>query len=188
LFVLSPLLLLAVPGFILWQRSGEHRPEFWVALSSAATIFWFNSSSIMWWGGFAVGPRYLLPMLPFLALAICFTLRRWSGRRWFQGLLMILSGWSLAATWGLTLAEQAFPKDTIRNPLVEYAWPNWQAGNIARNFGTIVGFPGLWSLVPLATILALIIIVWWWLSRRNEPNLTEESNSLKPTSTSAEYA
>jgi hypothetical protein len=188
LFVLSPFLLLAIPGFVLWYRSGEHRPEFWVALSSVATIFWFNSSSIMWWGGFAIGPRYLLPMLPFLALAIIFGLRQWVRQRWFQGLVIVLCSWSFITTWGLTLAEQAFPSDTIRNPLLEYAWPNWQAGNIARNVGTILGFRGLWSLLPLLVSLTIIIVAWWWLSRRSEANLSEEANSLKQTPTSAKYA
>jgi len=133
LFVLSPLLLLVVPGFILWYRSGEHRPEFWVALTSVLAMFLFNSSSIMWWGGFTVGPRYLLPMLPFMALPIVFVFREWGDRVWMRVLGIPLCAWSLIATWGLTLAEQAFPPDTFRNPLVEYAWPNWQTGNIARN-------------------------------------------------------
>ena len=31
-------------------------------------IFLFNASSAMWWAAFAVGPRYLLPMLPFFVL------------------------------------------------------------------------------------------------------------------------
>jgi hypothetical protein len=166
LFVLSPLLLLAVPGFVLWHRSGEHRPEFRVALTSVLAMFSFNSSSIMWWGGFAVGPRYLLPMLPFMALPIIFVLREWKGQTWVRVLVIVLSAWSLIATWGLTLAEQAFPPDTLRNPLVEYAWPNWQAGNIARNLGMFLHLPGLASLIPLLVGVAALLVALWFLSRR----------------------
>jgi hypothetical protein len=80
--------------------------------------------------------------------------------------------WSLVATWGLTLAEQAFPSDAIFNPLVQYAWPNWLAGNIARNFGTILGFKGVWSVVPLLIMLILIAMSWWFLNRRtDEPEI-----------------
>jgi hypothetical protein len=168
LFILSPLLLLSVPGFVLWWRSGKHRPELLVAVSSVLVTFLFNSSSVMWWGGFAIGPRYLLPMLPFMALPIIFVFREWGNWWWLRGLAIILFGWSLIATWGLTLAEQAFPPDTVRNPLLEYAWPNWQVGNIARNFGTVLGFPGLWSLMPLMILLTLMGVGWWLLSRRSE--------------------
>lgn len=156
LFVLSPVMLLAIPGFILWYRSNEYRPEWIVALTSVGAMFLFNASSIMWWGGYAVGPRYILPMMPFLALPLIFVFRVWLGRIWLQILTGALAVWSLVATWGLTLAEQAFPPDTVRNPLFQYAWPNWRAGNIARNLGMFAGLRGLWSLLPLmATLLAL---------------------------------
>ncbi|MDH4135284.1 MAG: hypothetical protein OEW09_01010, partial [Anaerolineae bacterium] len=167
LFVLSPLLLLAVPGFILWWRSGEHRPELWVALTSVLAMFLFNSSSIMWWGGFAVGPRYLLPMLPFMALPIVFVLRERENRTWMRVLTIALFAWSLIATWGLTLAEQAFPPDTLRNPLVEYVWPNWQRGNIARNLGMFLHFPGLASLLPLLVGVTTLLTALWFLARKD---------------------
>jgi hypothetical protein len=167
LFVLSPLLLLAVPGFVLWGRSGRHRAEFWVALFSVLAMFLFNSSSIMWWGGFAVGPRYLLPMLPFMALPIIFVLGKWEDWAWLRGLVVVLSAWSLIATWGLTLAEQAFPPETLRNPLMEYAWPNWQTGNIARNLGMFLHLPGLVSLLPLLVGVMALLTSLWFLARQD---------------------
>jgi len=165
LFVLSPWLLLAFPGFWLWRRSRERGPEFWVAVTSLFSFFLFNSSSGMWWGGFAIGPRYLLPMLPFMALSIIFVFREWGGRLWLRVLTAVLMLWSLAATWGLTLAEQAFPSDAIRNPFVAYAWPNWLAGNIARNVGTLLGLRGVLSLLPLGIVLVVISAGWWMLNR-----------------------
>jgi hypothetical protein len=165
LFVLSPVLLLALPGFGLWWRSGRHRAEWWVALSSSLAFFLFNASSVMWWGGFAVGPRYLLPGLPFLALPLGFELDAWGHRSGFRVLAGVLAAWSLVATWGLTLAGQAFPSDTLRNPLLEYAWPNWAAGNIARNVGSVLGLRGAASLLPLAVALALILALIGWLAR-----------------------
>jgi len=190
LFVLSPILLLALPGFILWWRSGQHRVEFWVAALSMLTIFLFNASSGMWWGGFAIGPRYLLPMLPLMALALIFVFDQGSWRGWLSGLVIVLSVWSAVATWGLTLAEQAFPSDTIRNPWLEYAWPNWQDGNIARNFGTILGLQGLWSLLPLLSIISLIGVGWWLIYRWRDLDFrVERANStdtLKQNPTSAQ--
>jgi len=173
LFVLSPLLLLAVPGFVLWWRSGEHRPEFWVALASVLATFLFNSSSIMWWGGFAIGPRYLLPMLSFMALSIIFVFREWGNRMGIEALCIVLFVWSLTATWGLTLAEQAFPPEIFRNPLVEYAWPNWQVGNIARNLGMFLHLPGILSLLPLLVGVMALLVAMWFLSRKGLASMTE---------------
>jgi hypothetical protein len=173
LFVLSPLLLLAFPGFVLWYRSREHRPEMWVALASIGAMFLFNSSSIMWWGGFAVGPRYLLPMLPFMAVSLVAVFREWKGRAWARVSSVALGIWSLVATWGLTLAGQAFPPDTLRNPLVEYAWPRWQVGNVARNLGVFLHLPGVLSLVPLLVGIAALLAGLWLLSRRGPGPATE---------------
>jgi hypothetical protein len=167
LFVLSPLLLLAVPGFILWWRFVEHRTEFWVALASVLAMFLFNSSSIMWWGGFAIGPRYLLPMLPFMALPMIFIFREWKKQVWIRVLSIALFAWSLIATWGLTLAEQAFPPEIFRNPLVEYAWPNWQTGNIARSLGMFLHLPGILSLLPLLVGVTALLAALWFLSRKD---------------------
>lgn len=173
LFVLSPLLLLAVPGLVLWWRSGEHRPEFWVALTSTLAMFLFNASSVMWWGGFAVGPRYLLPMLPFMALPIVFVFREPGNRKWVRMLCAFLFAWSLVATWGLALAGQAYPSDTLRNPLSEYAWPNWRTGNIARNLGMFLDLPGLASLVPLLAGIGVLLAILWFLARQYSPTMSQ---------------
>jgi hypothetical protein len=165
LFPLSPLLLLAVPGFILWWRTGKYRAEWWVSFGSILAMFLFNSSSIMWWGGFAVGPRYLLPMLPFMTLPIIFIFIEWRKRLVVHILTAILFLWSWIATWGLTLAEQAFPNNDLQNPLIEYAWPNWLAGNIARNWGTMLKLHGVFSLLPLLLISAALLTGMGWLAR-----------------------
>jgi hypothetical protein len=166
LFVLSPWLLLFFPGLSLWWRSGSYRAEFWVVVSSVVLMFLFNASSIMWWGGFAVGPRYMLPMLPFMVLPVVFTFERWHNQVWFRFLASSLIIWSMIATWGLSLAGQAFPSDSIRNPLLEYALPNWLEGNIARNMGTMIGLPGLWSLFPLLLLLLFFLAANWVYHRR----------------------
>jgi hypothetical protein len=171
LFILSPVMLLAAAGFVAWWRSAVLRAEFWVAFASAVSMFGFTTASIMWWGGFAVGPRYLLPGLPFLALGLAHAHRAWGRALAFRVTLGLACAWSLVATWGLTFAGQAFPSDVIRNPLLEYAWPNWLAGNVARNVGTLMGLRGAASLVPLAALLAVCVVVGWPATRGNVPAL-----------------
>ena len=176
LFVLSPLLLLSVPGFALWWRSGEQRALWVVCLSSVLAFLTFNSSSSMWWGGFAIGPRYLLPALPFLAVSIIFVFRAWGRHTWLRMLSALLFAWSLVATWSMTLAEQAFPSDAIRdNPFVEFALPNWLVGNIARNLGTLMGFSGEWSLLPLALVVLLVVGGAWFAAQRSPASTVASS-------------
>jgi hypothetical protein len=166
LFVLSPVLLLAVPGFIVWWRTREYRVEWAVALASVLAFFLFNSSSIMWWGGFAIGPRYLLPMFPFMVLPIAYFIRRSGTRTWAKLLVGTLSVWSLVAVWGLTLAGQHFPTEEHRFPLWEYAWPAWQQGNIARNVGMFLRLPGIISLLPLVVVVAAVLGILFLVSTR----------------------
>ena len=176
LFFYAPITLLFLPGFFLWWRSGKFRPEGILAVFCVLSMFLFNSASVMWWGGFAVGPRYLLPMLPFMAVSWIFPVLYWKRSRLLVSGIIIISLWSCITVWGMTLAGRAFPPDTLRNPLVEYALPNWMSGNVARNVGTVIGFPGVLSLLPLFVIYLGLGFGFWWPLRKIRQS--QESLSL----------
>jgi uncharacterized membrane protein len=169
LFFLSPILLFCLPGFVYWWKNRSLRSEFWAALGIVAAMFLFNASSIMWWGGFAVGPRYFLPAVPFLALAAGIAFQQWAGFRWFQLTAGALAIWSFIVNCGLTVAGQAFPPDTIVNPILDYALPNWLSGNIARNFGTVLGLKGTASLLPLLGLVMVLVLLWGMYSTKYAP-------------------
>jgi hypothetical protein len=165
LFVRAPWLLLAVPGFVLWFRSGARRGAFWAVLAAVAGLTLFYGSSIMWWGGFGVGPRYLVPMLPFLALAAAFGVRVLWGRPAGRLIACGLVAASGLLVWAETLAGQSFPFDTLHNPWLEYTLPAWLAGDIARNLGMALGLRGPLSLLPLVLTLAALIALLVWPPR-----------------------
>lgn len=168
LFFYAPITLLFFPGIYLWWRSGKFRAEWSLVVYSVLAMFLFNSASVMWWGGFAVGPRYLIPMMPFMALAWIFPIVSWQKKRLFMVGTAVLAVWSLVATWGLTLAGRAFPSDTLLNPLVEYALPNWLSGNIARNVGTVFGLQGAESLLPLLVAYLGLGFGLFWVLRKGD--------------------
>ena len=157
---MSPVLLLALPGFVYLWRERKYRAEALVSLLSVLSFLAFNSSSSMWWGGFAVGPRYLIPMLPFLAWPMIFFLERHGQMAWAKVLYGGLAVLSLGLVWGLTWAGQTFPEEIWRSPWAEFAVPHLARGDLARNFGMLLGLPSWWSLMPLAVIVALIGIIW----------------------------
>ncbi len=179
LFFYSPITLLFFPGIILWWRSRKFRPEWVLVVFSVLSMFLFNSASIMWWGGFAVGPRYLLPMLPFMAVSWIFPLLAWKGKPWFLATVGLMAMWSLIAVWGLTLAGRSFPSDTLRNPLIEYALPNWIQENIARNAGTVLRLHGVSSLSLLAVLYSIVGIglVWAVLKSETAPSSPQVADS-----------
>jgi hypothetical protein len=160
LFYLSPVLLLALAGFWACYRTGRYRAELLVSLWAVASFLLFNSSSAMWWGGFAVGPAYLVPMLPFLALGLVFFLQRWGGRGWARALVAGLAVLSFVLVWAETIGGQSFP-DLTPNPLIAYSLPRLAAGDIARNFGMLLRLRGFASLLPLALGMALCAYGLW---------------------------
>jgi CDP-diglyceride synthetase len=94
----------------------------------------FYGSSIMWEGGFAVGPRYLLPMVPFMlpGMAIAWATAKQS--LWGRMLLGVLSAWSVGVVWLETISGQSFP-DWTANPLFNYSLPKFfsQSGYDGRD-------------------------------------------------------
>jgi hypothetical protein len=78
LLILSPVWAIAAAGLVLLWRAG-HRGE--AALSGAVTagFLLYDSGYYLPFGGFNSGPRFLLPMLPFLALGLAAAWRAWPG-------------------------------------------------------------------------------------------------------------
>jgi len=154
LFFLSPILLLAVVGFALWWQRRAFRRAWWVCAYAVIAFFLFNGSSVMWQGGWSVGPRYLLPMLPFLATGLAYFWDTWGDRAWTRAATALLAAWSFFAVWAETIGGQHFP-DWTPNPLFNYSLPQLAAGNIARNAGMVLGLHGWASLIPLLVVLGI---------------------------------
>jgi len=162
LFIRVPWLLLAIPGYVAWWRAGQRRAEWWVLLSVPLVTLLFYSSSIMWWGGFTAGPRYIVPMIPFLAVpAVWWITTQWQRLR-YRTLSTILIALSVGMVWLEASANQSFPPDTITNPWVNYVFPAWTTGNIARNLGMALGLAGPISLVPLLIVACAGVTLLLW--------------------------
>jgi hypothetical protein len=158
LFFVSPFLLLAVPGFFYFWRERQYRAEFWVCLASTVSFILINSSSSVWWGGFAVGPRYLIPMLPFMTLSIIFFLNRIRDVTWARASAYALGILSVLIVWIETISGQSLP-DFERNPLFNYSLPRFFAGDIARNVGMVLGLSRWYSLIPLGLMVATLLFL-----------------------------
>jgi hypothetical protein len=164
LFFLSPYLVFAAAGYaVLWRRRAI-RPELAVLLLVPLAFLLFNASSAMWQGGFGVGPRYLVPALPFLALAAGVGVVSAWRRPAARPVVILAAGWSGLAVWAETIGGQAYP-DYTANPLFNYSLPRLLEGDIARNAGMALGLSGWWSLAPLGLVLLVAGAALWGPTR-----------------------
>jgi hypothetical protein len=159
LFFMSPYLLLAFPGLALWWKRGGW--EWLVCLSASLLFFGFITTIYFWYGGMAVGPRYLIPILPFLALPVLFVLDeiKTGPLRFVMYALILVSALNV---WVQTIAAKGYP--SVSDPLFDWAIPNVEHGNVALSLGSIllapfVGIYSDWTLLPLL----LLILLWTWL-------------------------
>ena len=176
-FFVAPILLVAFLGLILWGVSRKHFPEWLVASWTVLSFLLFNSSSVMWQGGYAVGPRYLVPMLPFVVIGFSGLPKGWLSRIWYRIFLGLLTAWSLFVVWVETLGGQSYP-DWTANPLFNYSLPNFIEGDIARNLAMVTGLRGILSILPLLFFNILLITVLFILEAKTRKNKNESSNPV----------
>ncbi len=70
LFWQSPVLLLAIVGYVVAFKSGIFRFEAILSICVFVSMALLNSGTFMWWGGSAFGPRYLIVALPFFIIPL----------------------------------------------------------------------------------------------------------------------
>ncbi len=78
LLTLTPVLLLGALGAVAMSRRGR-RAEAAVVLGAAVAYLAYVAGYYLPFGGGSPGPRFLVPMLPFLAVPLSLAFRRWPG-------------------------------------------------------------------------------------------------------------
>jgi 4-amino-4-deoxy-L-arabinose transferase-like glycosyltransferase len=171
LFFLSPVLLLAIPGLVRMARDPRERRTALLLTAIALGFFLYVGSYGYWSGGDAIGPRFLVPLVPFLMLPMTYAfdalLRRRAGR-WVVGFLIALSALNV---WIQSVAGQRYPPyefrgEVVVNPTTQWALPLLREGDVALNLGMLVGLRGLASLLPLVLLLAAATGLWAAARRR----------------------
>jgi hypothetical protein len=196
IFLISPFLLLFFPGLVLmWRRQSAQRSTTIAIFLAVFALLTFYASSVMWWGGHTVGPRYIVPIMPFMALPIIFAFNALLRRSWGIVLTSVLLVAAVLHVWALTIAGQSWPPQdafplTVEQMnevflLTDYALPLLQQGNIARNYGGILLNLDGWSgLLPLVIgVLALALGLPALLLRTPRPNQRQDPKHQQLPST-----
>ena len=174
LFFACPVLLVAVPGLGAWLRDRARRPEAIAGLLVAAYYLLLNAGYSSWHGGWAIGPRHLVPAIPFLGFGLASALERRPRVAGGLGALSVL--FMLAAT-----AVQPEVPEEIGNPIFRHLLPHFVAGELSigeQGFADLYperedpAVPDRWDAflvgeaLRLPGLLALLptLAIWWALS------------------------
>jgi hypothetical protein len=154
LFVISPWLLLAVPGWLGMRKRGM-RLEALLCAGIVAAYFIFQISYAFWNGGASVGPRHFLPALPFLVFPIAFIDRNSALCR--VGALLI--GYSIVVLIAVAATNPLFGDPHylhgVYNPLIDQTWHDIVSGRWQNTWAMLFGLRGPLALVPLAVVAIL---------------------------------
>ena len=162
LFVISPVLLLAFVGavvqFIPREDAGSlaapRRRRLWHVLrgmtgdpastrginstaiiAAIALIFLLAVSSFNGWaGGSAIGPRYLLPIIPLMGIPLLYLRGRWL---WSIACILGLASFAMQF---LATAVDPMPIGTITRPMRGYVLPAFKTGRVAPHIAHALGF------------------------------------------------
>ncbi|HWC25096.1 MAG TPA: hypothetical protein VG474_00800 [Solirubrobacteraceae bacterium] len=107
LLTLTPVLVVAIAGAIALCRDRRHRAEANVIIAVALAYLVYNAGYWLPLGGGSPGPRFLFPILPFLALGLALAWRRWPA--------VTLALTAISATT-MTVATMSYPMIGINDP------------------------------------------------------------------------
>jgi hypothetical protein len=153
LFYWSPFLLLMVSGYYkMAKTSPEH---LWLICGvPLLTLVVISGRAWDWQAGNCIGPRYLCPILPLLALPCALGFERWPR----LGLALLLLSFGLMSL--ATLTDATPPSGC--NPLLDLHWPLMVEGEFSPNLGMAVGCGSYTSIALYYGVLISGSTYLWW--------------------------
>jgi hypothetical protein len=163
LFPLTPLFLLAFPGFVLLARDKRWRAAAWTSITLIVLTWLLISTMGLWHGGWSVGPRYLTLAIPFVG---------WGAARGLDA----LAGWRPAAAWAVGLGCTAtglvatgiagayYPHipGGIANPITDFFAVVIGHSYAPYNLLNLVGVYGTPSMAPLLLVAGAALFFAGW--------------------------
>jgi hypothetical protein len=150
LLTLAPVLVMAIAGVAALYRRGRHRAEATTIIAIALAYFPYNAGYWLPLGGGSPGPRFLIPLLPFLALGLAVAWRRWPAAT--------LALTAISATT-MTTATMSYPMIGVNDP-GEWVRRLFDYGQYQHSVLDLVGIAhGPVAIAPFAIGVALALAV-----------------------------
>jgi hypothetical protein len=161
LLATSPIFALSFPGLVLMWRRGHREPAVLVGAALAGFLLFVSGASV-WNGGWAYGPRLLVPVLGALTIPVAFTLER---LRSAPVLLALAAGLCAAGILCNQLVQLVFPElpTSCLNPIADVVAPALRRGVFSPNLFSshlgVGGWPGALCAVALTGAAIAFVVV-----------------------------
>ncbi len=158
LFPLTPLLILAIPGFFLLLRAPRERTAAAFALAAVGLTYLVICFMNNWRGGWTIGPRYLAGIVPFLAWPASVALGELIRSLPRVGSAAAIAGVGVGVVAsGLPSAYYPHIPPSFARPLPELFALLLSHDYAPFNAGAWVGLTGTLSMVPLGLAVAVSV-------------------------------
>jgi hypothetical protein len=124
LFYFAPVLVMGIGGAILWLRSRREWTQLAAISAISAFFFAFNVTFNGWEGGFGIGARYLVPLIPLFGLLML------ELRGFLRPLTVALAVLSVLLNFA-AVAVDPQPSGTIPRPVTQYILPLLLTGHFS---------------------------------------------------------
>jgi hypothetical protein len=163
----SPALAFSIAGIVYMFLKHRYRVEAILAIWIIGAYLVIMSGYYMWWGGFAVGPRFLIPMLPFFCIFLAFIPRQLN---WPLVLLSLVSIGQMLITaagtvqapdgWVSRIGTQGF---FSYSNIYSYCLKYLEKGRFTPNLGhQFLGLESWNSLIPLLVVIGVVTGFFFW--------------------------
>jgi hypothetical protein len=154
LLLLAPVLAMGVVGIVLLARRGR-RAEAWTIAGLAVAYLIYNSGYWLPFGGGTPGPRFLMPVIPFLALPLALAYRRFP-----------VTTLALAVPSALFMLSATLTFPLIGDGFVGFWKKLIDASNFEPTFVTPLGAGHGWSgIAPVLLLAAAAALLAGFASR-----------------------
>jgi hypothetical protein len=150
LLTISPVLAMGAIGTWMLYKRGK-RAEALVIAGVCICYVGYNSGYYLPFGGGFMGPRFLMTMLPFLALPIGIALKR------YPGPTIALAGVSLTTTILATITHPLIGYETEAVTWMRYLREGFFQPTIASAYGLGRGWGGIWPFLLTAGGAVLLV-------------------------------
>lgn len=166
IFWQSPILLLALAGWLTSGKSPRYLPEAIFSFIVILLYFVMFSGYQIWWGGLAFTPRHIIPILPFFSIPLALLAKR------LQGWVVIPALFSIGQMFIVTASSRNGLSSIMHIPYPFYRmfqnstiynvyFPKFLSRALSLNWGEeLFRLKGYESLAPLFMAEVLLLILF----------------------------
>jgi hypothetical protein len=166
LFFYAPALIIVAFAYLLTRGLRVFRDAFSTPLGVLSLCYvLLISSYFMWWGGWAYGPRHLIPLAMLLFYEGIPALAR-TGR--FRGWLYTASVVGVSMVWIAKSTALYIMPERFSNPVFDIALPAFLNGQLRHDAipSQLFGMDPLVAAWIWIALFASAVVGLWWLARR----------------------